>query len=75
MALAKKLNKIGVLAGNCRGFIGNRMIHCYGREAQFLVEEGARAEEVDQRALRIRPGDGAAGDGRPGGSGCGLAHS
>jgi 3-hydroxyacyl-CoA dehydrogenase len=36
-----------VLAGNCRGFIGNRMIHCYGREAQFLVEEGAAVEQVD----------------------------
>ncbi len=48
MALAKKLGKIGVLAGNCRGFIGNRMIHCYGREAQFLVEEGAPVEMVDQ---------------------------
>jgi 3-hydroxyacyl-CoA dehydrogenase len=47
MALAKKLNKIGVLAGNCRGFIGNRMIHCYGREAQFLLEEGATVEQVD----------------------------
>jgi 3-hydroxyacyl-CoA dehydrogenase len=47
MGLAKKLNKVGVLAGNCRGFIGNRMIHCYGREAQFLVEEGAAVEQVD----------------------------
>ncbi len=47
MNLAKKLNKVGVLAGNCRGFIGNRMIHCYGREAQFLVEEGAAPEQVD----------------------------
>jgi 3-hydroxyacyl-CoA dehydrogenase len=47
MNLAKKLNKVGVLAGNCRGFIGNRMIHCYGREAQFLVEEGAAVEQVD----------------------------
>ncbi|MGA3202224.1 MAG: 3-hydroxyacyl-CoA dehydrogenase NAD-binding domain-containing protein [Bryobacteraceae bacterium] len=47
MGLAKKLNKVGVLAGNCRGFIGNRMIHSYGREAQFLVEEGAAVEQVD----------------------------
>jgi 3-hydroxyacyl-CoA dehydrogenase len=47
MALAKKLGKIGVLVGNCRGFVGNRMIHCYGREAQFLVEEGAAPESVD----------------------------
>src|SRR5713101_3990272 len=48
MALAKKLNKVGVLVGNCRGFVGNRMIHCYGREAQFLVEEGAAPEDVDK---------------------------
>ena len=47
MALAKKLNKVGVLVGNCRGFVGNRMIHCYGREAQFLVEEGAAPQKVD----------------------------
>ncbi len=47
MALAKKLKKVGVLVGNCRGFVGNRMVHQYGREAQFLVEEGAKVEQVD----------------------------
>ncbi len=47
MALAKKLKKIGVLVGNCRGFVGNRMFAPYQREAQFLVEEGARIEQVD----------------------------
>lgn len=47
MALAKRLKKVGVLVGNCRGFVGNRMLAPYGREAQFLVEEGARPEEVD----------------------------
>ena len=47
MGLAKKLNKVGVLVGNCRGFVGNRMIHCYGREAQFMVEEGATPQQVD----------------------------
>src|SRR5258706_7744636 len=41
MGLAKKLSKVGVLAGNCRGFIGNRMIAPYGRGSQFLGEEGA----------------------------------
>ena len=41
LALTKKLGKIGVVAGNCPGFIGNRMINVYGREAQFLLEEGA----------------------------------
>jgi 3-hydroxyacyl-CoA dehydrogenase len=48
MQLAKKLGKIGVLAGNCRGFIGNRMFHPYMREATFLVEEGASVEAVDK---------------------------
>ena len=47
MALAKTLNKVGVLVGNCFGFVGNRMFEPYLRESQFLVEEGARVEEVD----------------------------
>ena len=47
MALAKKLNKVGILVGNCRGFVGNRMFHHYQREAQFLLEEGATVEQVD----------------------------
>jgi 3-hydroxyacyl-CoA dehydrogenase len=50
MQLSKRLGKVGVLAGNCRGFIGNRMFHPYMREATFLVEEGASVEAVD-RAL------------------------
>jgi len=37
-----------VLVGNCRGFVGNRMFHPYRREAQFMVEEGAPVEVVDQ---------------------------
>ena len=47
MQLSKKLGKIGVLVGNCRGFVGNRMFGPYRREAQFLVEEGATVEAVD----------------------------
>jgi 3-hydroxyacyl-CoA dehydrogenase len=47
MGLAKKLGKIGVLVGNCRGFVGNRMYHPYQREAQFLLEEGATVDQVD----------------------------
>jgi 3-hydroxyacyl-CoA dehydrogenase len=50
MQLSKRLGKVGVLVGNCRGFVGNRMFHPYRREAQFLVEEGAGIEVVD-RAL------------------------
>ena len=48
MQLAKKLGKVGVLVGNCRGFVGNRMFGPYRREAQFLVEEGAGIEAVDK---------------------------
>jgi 3-hydroxyacyl-CoA dehydrogenase len=48
MQLSKKLGKIGVLVGNCRGFVGNRMFGPYRREAQFLIEEGAEVEAVDQ---------------------------
>jgi len=47
MQLTKKIGKIGVLVGNCTGFVGNRMFHPYRREAQFLVEEGAAIEPVD----------------------------
>ena len=48
MQLAKSLGKIGVLVGNCRGFVGNRMFGPYRREAQFLVEEGASVAAVDK---------------------------
>jgi 3-hydroxyacyl-CoA dehydrogenase len=50
LALAKKLGKVGVVVGNCFGFVGNRMMLPYMREAQFLLEEGATPEQVD-RAL------------------------
>ena len=47
MALAKRLRKVGVLVGNCFGFVGNRMFHPYRREAQFLAEEGAKPSRID----------------------------
>ena len=47
MQLSKKLGKVGVLVGNCRGFVGNRMFHPYVRESVFLLEEGASVEDVD----------------------------
>ncbi len=48
MALGKKLGKVAVLAKNAHGFIGNRMVGPYLREAQLLLEEGASVEEVNQ---------------------------
>jgi len=48
MALGKTLGKVAVLAGNCDGFIGNRMLMYYGSEAEFLLEEGATPEQIDR---------------------------
>jgi len=53
MQLSKKLGKIGVLVGNCRGFVGNRMFGPYRREAQFLVEEGADVAAVDEALVEF----------------------
>ncbi|MDR0478637.1 MAG: 3-hydroxyacyl-CoA dehydrogenase, partial [Burkholderiaceae bacterium] len=48
MAIAKKIKKTAVVAGVCDGFIGNRMIEQYSRQAGFLIEEGATPEQVDK---------------------------
>ena len=48
MGLSKKLKKTGVVSGVCDGFIGNRMIEQYSRQAGFLLEEGALPEQVDK---------------------------
>jgi 3-hydroxyacyl-CoA dehydrogenase len=53
MQLSKTLSKVGVLVGNCRGFVGNRMFGPYRREAQFLVEEGASIEAVDKALVEF----------------------
>jgi 3-hydroxyacyl-CoA dehydrogenase len=50
MALARKLKKVAVVSGVCDGFIGNRMLEQYVRQAMFLLEEGAMPQQVD-RAL------------------------
>ena len=51
MKLARTLAKVPVLVGVCNGFVGNRMIFQYIREAEFLLEEGALPWQVD-RALQ-----------------------
>ncbi len=50
MNLAKKIKKVGIIAGNCDGFVGNRMFHQYVMQAHLLVEEGATPEQVDSAA-------------------------
>lgn len=47
MAIGKKLKKVSVVVGVCDGFVGNRMVFQYGREAEFLLEEGATPQQVD----------------------------
>lgn len=47
-ALAKRLGKVGVVVGNCFGFVGNRMLYGYGRENQLLLLEGAAPEYIDK---------------------------
>ena len=52
-ALAKKLRKIGVKAGVCDGFIGNRILSYYSKTASYLVLEGASPQQVDQALERF----------------------
>jgi len=47
MAIAKKINKVGVQAGVCDGFVGNRMLAAYGNEVQAMTLEGAMPQEID----------------------------
>ncbi len=48
MDLAKKIRKTGVVSGVCDGFIGNRMVEQYIRQAGFLLEEGCLPAQVDR---------------------------
>ena len=45
--LGARMGKVAVVAGNCHGFIGNRMLHTYVREARMLLLEGAWPHQVD----------------------------
>ncbi|MGC8098463.1 3-hydroxyacyl-CoA dehydrogenase NAD-binding domain-containing protein [Metapseudomonas otitidis] len=45
--LGKRMGKVSVVAGNCDGFIGNRMLHTYVREARMMLLEGAYPHQVD----------------------------
>lgn len=53
MSLAKKIKKTAVVSGVCDGFIGNRMIEQYSRQAGFLLEEGATPQQVDKAVERF----------------------
>ena len=48
MEFGRKLNKVPVLCGNAFGFIGNRIYNAYRKQCEFMLEDGAWPEEVDQ---------------------------
>jgi 3-hydroxyacyl-CoA dehydrogenase len=48
MALAPRIGKVPVVSGVCYGFIGNRMLESYLREADFLLMEGASPAQIDR---------------------------
>ncbi|MBK6867620.1 MAG: enoyl-CoA hydratase/isomerase family protein [Burkholderiales bacterium] len=48
MATAKRIKKTAVVSGVCDGFIGNRMVEQYLRQAGFLLDEGATPQQVDK---------------------------
>ena len=52
-ALAKKLRKVGVRAGVCDGFIGNRILERYLTVASFLVEDGTSPYDIDKAVVRF----------------------
>jgi 3-hydroxyacyl-CoA dehydrogenase len=48
LSLAKQIKKIGVVAGVCDGFIGNRMLHAYVGQMNLLLDEGALPQQIDK---------------------------
>ncbi|MBC5801415.1 MAG: 3-hydroxyacyl-CoA dehydrogenase [Candidatus Eremiobacteraeota bacterium] len=53
LAFAERLGKVGVVVGNCDGFVGNRMLLRYRREAELLLERGATPAQVDAALERF----------------------
>ena len=52
-AVAKAILKVGVVVGVCDGFVGNRMLHQYGSQAQYLLEEGCLPQDVDRAVYEL----------------------
>jgi len=53
MKLAKTIRKTAVVSGVCDGFIGNRMIEQYSRQASFMLDEGASPAQIDKAVEKI----------------------
>ena len=52
-AVARRIQKIGVVVGVCDGFVGNRMLHPYSAQAEYLIEEGCLPQDVDAAAYEM----------------------
>ena len=48
LAIGKRLGKVPVVVGNCFGFVANRMLAYYMREAYLLLEEGSTVDQIDR---------------------------
>ncbi len=48
LKLGAKLKKVTVVSGVCDGFIGNRMLNVYLRQANYMLEDGALPQEIDK---------------------------
>ena len=48
LGIAKQMKKIGVVAGVCDGFIGNRMLNAYFRQMDFLLDAGLMPQQIDK---------------------------
>ena len=68
LRLGKALRKVAVVSGVCDGFIGNRMLEAYIKQAWYLVEEGATPAAGGPRDGVVRVRDGPVPGRRPGGS-------
>ncbi len=64
LAVGRRLGKVGVVVGNCFGFVGNRMLYAYGRERELMLLEGAPPEQIDRalEAFGMAMGPNAVGD-------------
>jgi 3-hydroxyacyl-CoA dehydrogenase len=53
LKLARRLGKVGVVVGNCFGFVANRLLAYYLREAHLLLEEGASVPQIDRALMEF----------------------
>jgi 3-hydroxyacyl-CoA dehydrogenase len=64
VSVTRRMGKLGIVVGNCFGFVGNRMLYGYGRENQLLMLEGAAPAQIDAalEAFGMAMGPNAVGD-------------